>query len=278
MAKRITQLSELTTAAQDDYIVIVDTSTGQTKKITVKNLNGLPDVTWTATGETWSYSAWSSTLKRGTLTIPTDGTTKYQKGMFVRFSQATGGVKYGKIVSVTSTSMVVYMGSYTLNNEAISSPVYSPFATPIGVPEKIITYKPFSFLVYRVAAWTTPSGFGPIPCDTASYDNNGSVDLTTNKGRFTVPVTGIYRFTARFHELGSVSGNIIICSVAKNGTESARGSEDIAANTGNRTASVSAQMSCTAGDYIEGYAYGSARSAGTGLHVTAFDGELIEER
>lgn len=137
MAKRITQLSELTTAAPDDYIVIVDTSTGTTKKITVKNLTGLPDFGWTATGESWSFSSYSSTTKLGVITVPSDATTKYTAGMLIRISQSTGGVKYGRIMSVTSTTLSVYFGSYTLNNEAISSPVYSDAKAPLGAPASI---------------------------------------------------------------------------------------------------------------------------------------------
>lgn len=278
MAKRITQLSELTTAAQDDYIVIVDTSTGTTKKITVKNLTGLPDITWTTTGESWSYSAWNSTLKRATITVPSDATTKYAAGMFVKFTQATGGTKYGKIVSVTSTTLVVYLGTYTLNNEAISSPVYSALANPIGVPAAIVSYNPYSFLVYRAAAWTTPSAFGPITCDTAIYDSNGSVDISTNKGRFTVPVTGSYLFEARAQELGTTAGQITIVSLHKNGGEAARGHEGTSAGTANVTKSVSAVLDCVAGDYVEGYIYGNTRSGGTGVHISAFGGRLLERK
>lgn len=144
MAKRITQLSELTTAAQDDYIVIVDTSTGTTKKITVKNLTGLPDFGWVATGESWSYSSYSSATKLAVITVPTDATVKYSVGMFVRFSQSTGGTKYGELQAVTSTSLTVYMSTYTLNNEAISSPVYSSERQPFGLPESAFAWQPWT--------------------------------------------------------------------------------------------------------------------------------------
>lgn len=136
MAKRISQLTELTSGqvAQDDYLPIVDTSAGVTKKVKVSTLTGSPDFGWSATGESWSYNAWDATIRQATITVPSDATTKYSEGMFVRFSQTTGGTKYGIIMAVTATTLVVLLKSgQTLNNEAISSPVYSPLRTPYGI-------------------------------------------------------------------------------------------------------------------------------------------------
>lgn len=135
MAKRISQLTELTSGqvASDDYLAIVDTSAGQTKKVKVSTLTGSPDFGWSATGESWSYSAWDSTIREGVITVPSDATTKYSKGMRIRISQATGGTKYGIITAVTSTTLrVLFKSGTTFTNEAISSPVYSPLYAPYG--------------------------------------------------------------------------------------------------------------------------------------------------
>lgn len=140
MAKRISQLTALVSPniAQDDKIPIVDTSAGQTKYVTVKDLVSIPDYGWSAAGETWTYSAWDSTNRLATITVPTDATTKYSVGMYVRFSQSTGGVKYGRITSVAATTLIVYVGSaYTLNNEAISGSVYSSGNQPYGLPQSV---------------------------------------------------------------------------------------------------------------------------------------------
>lgn len=137
MAKRISQLTALTAAniATNDLIAIVDVSAGVTKKTTVAELVGIPDVAnWVATGETWTYSSYSSGTRLGVITVPTDATTKYSIGMRVRISQSTGGTKYGTIVGVTATTLTVWFASYTLNNETISSPVYSPMFAPFGFP------------------------------------------------------------------------------------------------------------------------------------------------
>lgn len=277
MAKRITQLSELTTAASDDYIVIVDTSTGTTKKITVKNLTGLPDIGWIATGESWSYSAWNSTLKRGTITVPSDATTKYQKGMFVRFSQSTGGTKWGYIVSVTSTTLVVYMGSSTLNNEAISSPVYSQLAQPLGVPSNVSNYNPYKFMAYRNAANTTSNSGAVVQYDTELYDTNDNFDVTTNKGRYTAPVSGFYHFTAQ-HGNSAATGTIMYCYLVVNGAGVRLTGMVSTPGVANNMHRVSGLVYLNAGDYIENYFIGGNASVGqTGQNNSYFQGYLVSE-
>ena len=90
---------------------------------------------WQQAGETWTYSAWDSTNKTGTITVPSDATTKYTAGMRIRISQSTGGTKYFIITKVATTELSVYGGTdYTLNNETISSPFYSVHKAPYGFP------------------------------------------------------------------------------------------------------------------------------------------------
>jgi len=207
MAKRITQLSELTTAAQDDYIVIVDTSTGTTKKITVKNLTGLPDVGWITTGESWSYSSYSSTTKLAVITIPTDGTAKYSIDMWVRFSQSTGGTKYGQVTAITATTMTVFMGSYTLNNEAISSPVYSTALQPFGLPESAYQWKPWvpSWTNITVGGGTVTANYIRVGKTVIAYIRfvYGAGSAVGNDPTFTVPVTAASKYAGGSHAIGS---------------------------------------------------------------------------
>lgn len=132
---RISALTELTSLASNDYFIVLDSSANIAKKISVANAFGVPEATWTSTGETWTFSSFNSTSGIGVVTVPTDATTKYTTGMWVRFSQTTGGTKYAKITAVTATTLSLQFGaSITLNNETITSPVYSPLARPYGVP------------------------------------------------------------------------------------------------------------------------------------------------
>lgn len=68
--KKITDLTELTAVASNDYLEIVDTSTGTTKKITQANLTDFTSDTWTPTLYGWSaYNINANYIKIGKLVI-----------------------------------------------------------------------------------------------------------------------------------------------------------------------------------------------------------------
>lgn len=132
---RISALTELTSLANDDYFIVLDSSANIAKKITVANAFGIPDFGWTSAGETWTFSSFNSTLRTGVITVPTDATTKYPLGSKVKITQTTGGTKYAKVVGVTATTLTLqFPEGITLNNESITSPFYSIGETPLGFP------------------------------------------------------------------------------------------------------------------------------------------------
>lgn len=98
---------------------------------------------WVEANETWTYASAltysnTNTTRGGTFTITGDVTSKYTAGMRVKFTQATGGTKYGIVVlaaySDPSTTITIFLGTdFTLNNEAISSPYYSTMKSPQGM-------------------------------------------------------------------------------------------------------------------------------------------------
>ena len=95
---------------------------------------------WVPANETWTYASTttytnSNTTYACTITVPTDATTKYTVGMRVKFTQSTGGTKYGIITAVAATLLTVFLGTdYTLVNEAITAPYYSTVKAPFGFP------------------------------------------------------------------------------------------------------------------------------------------------
>ncbi len=84
---------------------------------------------WTAVSETWTYASAS------TITIPSNGTTKYQKGMKIRFKQG-GGYKYAVASVVAATLITILVNTdHTVANAAITDVSYSFIERPFGWPD-----------------------------------------------------------------------------------------------------------------------------------------------
>lgn len=172
---KISQLDSESNPTSDDELPMVDQTSGTTKRVALSNLISLTG--WVTAGETWTFSSWDSTNKTGVITVPTDATTKYSVGMRIRISQTTGGTKYGIITKVAATALTVYFGTdYTLNNETISSPVYSAHKAPFGFPT-------------NPAKWTVSAT--ATSARTISGTSYGSLTDT-----FTVPI-GAWRLTLK---------------------------------------------------------------------------------
>lgn len=232
---------------------------------------------WIDVEDTWTYSAWDSALKRGTITVPTDATTKYSRGMFVRFTQATGGQKWGFIHAVTTTTLVVFMGASTLNNEAITAPDYSYQATPVGIPTAVKDYNPYKFHAYRTAAQVGNGGATTkMPFETELYDTNANYDNATNY-RYTAPVTGYYHFDWKAPVVSSNGYNLT--DLYKNGVAYKRGSQLLTTG-GSIGGNGSVDIPVTAADYFEVY-YRSDGSGASNWELLAaapfFNAHLISE-
>ena len=150
--KKITDLTELTAAASNDYLEIVDTSANTSKKISRENLiaghdhgslSGLGDNDhpqyllsastnypradgWIPVSDTWTYA--SAT----TVTVPTGAASIYTVGMGIRLT-ANSVVKQAYIVKVENTKLTV--AGDALTDYPFSAISYAPNpATAIGFP------------------------------------------------------------------------------------------------------------------------------------------------
>lgn len=181
---RISALTELTSLASNDYLIVLDSSANIAKKITVANAFGIPEIGWTAAGETWVYASWSSTTRIGTITVPTDATTKYYAGMRVKISQTTGGTKYGIIVAVAATLLTVFFPSgTTFNNETVTTPMYSTVKVPLGFNADPIIW---SLSVDKTVTSTQASTVA------GTIYNPGGHSLTVGKGAWYVEHFGAW--------------------------------------------------------------------------------------
>lgn len=119
--------SSLTT---DDKFATYD-STGALVLTTGTQVNQFLGDGWTIANDSWSFSSYANGV--GVINTNSGATTRYTKGMWFRFTQATLGTKYAKVTAVATSSVTLLFTSGTqLDNEAISNPYYSTAYTPVG--------------------------------------------------------------------------------------------------------------------------------------------------
>lgn len=134
MAATINTATAKTTPVDADKFGLWDSVSELLNHVTWANIKAAldarytPTLGWTPVLDTWTYASAS------TITIPSDGTTTYQKGMRIRFKQG-GGYKYAVAYAVTATLITIFVNmDYTIANAAITDISYSFVENPLGWP------------------------------------------------------------------------------------------------------------------------------------------------
>jgi hypothetical protein len=136
---------------------------------------------------------------------------------------------------------------------------------------------PYKFEVYRSAALsTTATSTVLIPFDTKIYDTSSNIDVVTNKGRFTAPVTGYYQISARA-SVSTANPVRLFVSLFKNGVELKRGIDNKTGSTGGLWgSSISTLVPLNATDYLEVFIYSDTTSAvEVGTTTSYYSGYLV---
>ena len=131
-------------------------------------------------------------------------------------------------------------------------------------------YQP-SFFSYYSAGFSVPAYNSDIVYDTVEH-NIGS-HYSTSTGRFTAPVTGIYRFV---HKINTPINDTIEAKLNKNGTEVCR--SYTIASTQNKTIYAVMSISLNANDYVTAGTYNPSASSVShygGLVMSHFFGYLV---
>lgn len=146
---------------------------------------------------------------------------------------------------------------------------------------------PYKFLVYLSSSISVlPIATNRIPFDTAEYDTGSNVDLVTNKGRFTAPVSGFYHIDATIlwsSGAANNSGKGYAIAMTKNGTQYKSGVHGIHMYTSAFTigATLSTTIQLVAGDYLEVFdpygLNGSTIVINGGSSSTVFSGFLVSK-
>lgn len=274
---RISALTELTTLASNDYLIVLDSSANIAKKITVANAFGIPDLGFTAAGETWTYASAS------TITVPSDATVKYAKGMVIKITQTTGGTKYGRIIGVASTLLTIaWSNGATLANETISSPAYAVGASPVGAGQIETTAIKTSSKVSAYCSSGKSIANTSLITDfqTELFDTNSEF----SSSRFTAKVAGFYQVNTQVWMGTAGAGSSEYCSIAirKNGSatnmpESMRHNGSDNANRLMRPA-LNVMIELAAGDYIEIWStFVGSRDIVAGISQTWFQIYMVSQ-
>lgn len=164
---------------------------------------------WADANESWSYA--SST----TITVPTDATTKYDIGDYIKLTQSAT-VKYFVVTGVTSTVLTVSgLSGATVANSAITANYYSKARQPHGFPEGAgPVFNPYKFSAYNNAVQNLASN-SKVSFNTKDFDTGSNFDAVTNN-RFTAPLAGFYYFEATVYVQASTAN--ISFNFYKNGS------------------------------------------------------------
>jgi hypothetical protein len=135
---------------------------------------------------------------------------------------------------------------------------------------------PYKFSVYRSAALNSSSSFTVIAFDTKEYDTGTNIDVVTNKGRFTAPVTGFYIFSACAGNAAATNTQMGT-QLWKNGSAFKNGNIfDTSLNVGTYQPCTWGPISLTAGDYIEiAFVGGNGSVIGVGASNCWFTGYFV---
>lgn len=104
--KKITDLTELTAAATDDYLEIVDTSANTSKKITRDNLSGWHFLTTPLTSTSWDGDSYSTTAKTLIDLSEVFGVPAGAKGILVRLAARDSGSSTGNCQFLLSPNAI----------------------------------------------------------------------------------------------------------------------------------------------------------------------------
>lgn len=254
--QKITDLTELAAAADEDVVAIVDDPTGTptTKKIQVKNLRGSVSIT---TNETPTGTVDGSNTTFTTSQGYVGGSTQvYRDGQLMKpggddYTETTpssGTIDFTTAPASGSVILVTYQVANTATGNADTVDNYHANATPTAnnipvldangeipvaaygdgditqakLDSGAIGKTTSKCRVYRGTTQSIPDGTSTlVEWDTIDYDPSGSFDNATDYD-FTVPEAGFYLIDAILNLQPQTDGTTVFCQINVNGSGVAR--------------------------------------------------------
>lgn len=238
--------------------------------------NGTNTSTWGQLVLSTDVAAFSSSDLRGVISDETGtGVAVFGTGPTISAPTINSGGTWGGSPTITTPTIASFTNSQHNHSNAagggqLTSAGIASFDTSLTA-----TSNPYKFSAYLNSAQSVSNSTDTIIAfDTELFDSNNNFDVTTNKGRYTAPVSGFYQFDINIS--GGTGSFAWIIGLKKNGTDFIRLSQLAAGGwTGG-----SAMLQLAATNFIEVYAFQNSGS-GVSLNVgsapisTAFHGFFV---
>lgn len=170
------------TVTSDSDKFLTYASDGTTKLTPASHVNQYLGTGWTIASDSWSYSSYNSTTRVAVMNAASGANTLYGIGTWVKFTQPTLGIKYGRVIAVASSSITVKLNTGNqLDNEAITLPYYSASAAPFGSGGVVIAE--------QLATDAITLGYAQIT-STFNTASATAVQVTSLTTTVTIPVGG----------------------------------------------------------------------------------------
>jgi len=135
---------------------------------------------------------------------------------------------------------------------------------------------PSAFSIYRNAALNSSATPTRVAMDTKEYDYRNETDVTTNQGRFTCTIPGLYQFHGSAGNTAATATDIW-CALYVNGVQKKLGNITRSASAPN-ISHLSCDFPMAVGDYAELFFVGGGGSVMTvGAINTYFQGRFISK-
>lgn len=242
-------------------------------------------VTGAQNGSNMAFTT-SSSYTSGTLEVIINGAVQARTADFTETTPSSGiftligyaptsldTIRVNYQVSVNATGNTDTVDGFHASATASANSLLS-LDSNAKFSSRVLT-NPIKFSVYLNSAQNGNSFASRVLFDTKVYDTGNNFDITTNKGRFTVPsgYDGFYHFDASINYATATSRTSGI-ALFKNGVDQFHGNQ--ITSTGVVQAILSKDIQLVAGDYVEIYPFDSAAGAmTTGKLYTHFSGHFI---
>lgn len=256
----------VTAASTGSGGAVLDTGATITSPVMQGNIDA-----WIGANESWTFAS------SNTITVPTNATTKYDVGDFIKITQSAT-VKYFVVTIVASTLLTVSgLAGVTVANSAITANAYSKGRNPHSAIAGAPPFNPYKFSVYRSGNQTVSSAtWTKVQLNATNFDTSSNFDAVTNFV-FTAPIAGFYQFNGGLF-VSMSNGNTTAIGINVNTFSSQptiQGGQVEAVGSTSQETTISVLLQLSAADTVQLYGFTSQTTFTGGAPQTYLQGYLV---